>query len=350
MELNSGTLTLKAGSRVYVPNGTGVFDEVVFSSDITVSSQPNDTRMYCFKSDGSYLRLPKKLIFSGSTAPTSIGQYGAWYDTANNLVKYTTNSGSTWTSGYSLPAFIATGDGSSVTSIDQIFNGFGYMGSTLFVLPGVKGQYANGRNADGTCKSVVTTTTKVYAYTPSYGSTNYYNIGVWLRSGGTFTTTNGFYYDPDKNQIIYSPDNNAYTNICIAKFDWVDGKITSFTSCNVDSVANSNASNFSAAGRSYLSGIGALNSSHYINVTLLASGQEYTAPGNGYFSISKQNTAAGQYLGFYNCGASYQWASVANQYIRITTPLLKKGTKIGLEYNANGNLQFFNFIYAEGEN
>ena len=35
-------------------------------------------------------------------------------------------------------------------SIDQVFNGFGYIGSTVFALPGVKVQIPNGRNEDGT--------------------------------------------------------------------------------------------------------------------------------------------------------------------------------------------------------
>ncbi|MBO7733689.1 MAG: hypothetical protein J6S67_14085, partial [Methanobrevibacter sp.] len=37
LELNNGTLTLKAGSKVYVPNGAGVFNEVVIASDINIS-------------------------------------------------------------------------------------------------------------------------------------------------------------------------------------------------------------------------------------------------------------------------------------------------------------------------
>ena len=33
LELNNGSLTVKAGSKVYIPNGPGVFDEVTTSSD-----------------------------------------------------------------------------------------------------------------------------------------------------------------------------------------------------------------------------------------------------------------------------------------------------------------------------
>ena len=37
LELNNGTLTLKAGSKVYVPNGPGVFDAVTVANDIKLA-------------------------------------------------------------------------------------------------------------------------------------------------------------------------------------------------------------------------------------------------------------------------------------------------------------------------
>lgn len=35
--LSEGTLTLKAGSKVYVPNGPGVFDSVTLANDVSAS-------------------------------------------------------------------------------------------------------------------------------------------------------------------------------------------------------------------------------------------------------------------------------------------------------------------------
>lgn len=256
LELSNGTLTLKAGSKVYVPNGfesdgtTPKFDVVTIDSDKTRTDTSSITNAPCF-----YIQEENRILpyqgFSGSTAPTFSGQ-GIWYDTTNNVCKRSVNGGSTWDTVHaSLPYALVTNDGTEYKSIDQIFNGFGYIGSTVFVFPNVKGQYANGRNADGTCKSIVSTTTKVYAYTPYFGSTNVYDVGVWLRSDGTFATSDQFYYDSDKNQIIYSANNTAYTNICIAKFDWVDEKIISLKPYTVDSVLNSNLSNLSATGEAH---------------------------------------------------------------------------------------------------
>ena len=151
LELNNGTLTLKAGSKVYVPNGAGVFDTITLTGDKTGTQTTNDTRMYFY--NGTYIeKFPITQCFSGSSAPSGY-QYMFWYDTTNNVVKKTSNSGSTWESGWSLPFCISTASGGALTSIDQIFNGFGYIGSTVFALPGLKVIKPNGRNTDGSLKN-----------------------------------------------------------------------------------------------------------------------------------------------------------------------------------------------------
>lgn len=157
--LSSGTLTLKSGSKLYVPNGVGVFDEITLTADKTATQTANDTRMYFY--NGSYIeKFPLAQCYSGDTAPS--GQtYMFWYDTANNLMKMTTDGGTTWTSGWSLPFCIATASGGALTSIDQVFNGFGYIGSTIFMLPGVTLVKPNGRNADGTLKNTVSSVSAV---------------------------------------------------------------------------------------------------------------------------------------------------------------------------------------------
>ena len=156
LELNNGVLTLKAGSKVYIPNGAGQFDTYVVPSDLsttTPSSSGTAGWFLVMAPDKSITRtVTTNLVYSGETAPSS-APYMFWYDTTNNLVKYTTDSGATWTGGYSLPLAIVSGN-SGFKSIDQVFNGFGYMGSTLFALPGVKCLIPNGKNSDGTLKSI----------------------------------------------------------------------------------------------------------------------------------------------------------------------------------------------------
>jgi len=128
-------------------------------------------------------------------------------------------------------------------------------------------------------------------------------------------------------------------------------------------VANlKNASNFSQTGLSTLSGLG-MPSDRYEDLTLGASGATYTAPANGWFSINKQINASGQYIAFYklktgritvNTSDDIQYA-VDNSYtnsgggVSLIIPV-KKNDIIYVGYNAGGNLGFFRFIYAEGEN
>lgn len=195
-ELTDGVLTLKAGSKVIVPNGVGVFDEKNIPSDLTVS--PNDgEKMFFLHPNGISIFHANisNQIYSGSTQPSIT--YGFWYDTTNNDVKFT-NNGSTWTSGFSLP-FVK----GSNTSIDQVFNGFGYIGSTVWVDKGVKVLIPNGRNADGSLNNIETTVNKVAVLTFGSNVNTPYNGRFLLNSsGGIFARVGG--YDPVRNYITAS--------------------------------------------------------------------------------------------------------------------------------------------------
>lgn len=241
LELNNGTLTLKAGSSYYKCDGN--FTKTTTSQDYSITNVLNGYRLVFFTGNGFDVPTVMDCI-SGTSEPATGNK---WFNTSNNIL-YSGGSGN-WQqkTNYSLPLAIITVSDGTIASIDQVFSGFGYIGSTVFVLPRVKVQIPDGRNADYTCKSIIATTTEVNTFTPDYFPLN--DAGAWLRSDGTLTATNQFYYDSDKNQIIFSADNKAYTNICIAKFNWVDGKIASWLPFTVDSVLNSNLSNLSAAGQ-----------------------------------------------------------------------------------------------------
>ena len=225
LELNNGTLTLKAGSKVYVPNGSGVFDELTLTADKTATQTANDTRMYFY--NGSYIeKFSVSQCYSGSTAPG--GQtYMFWYDTTNNVVKMTTNGGSTWTSGWSLPFCIATASSGALTSIDQVFNGLGYIGSTVFALPGVKAALPNGRNSDGTLKNTILTNPGVNIRTVSSG-TNTFPIAI--TSTGSISAGTNYVYNEKENRL--ESGGTIYLNRAVigqVSFvpAFVSGKITS---------------------------------------------------------------------------------------------------------------------------
>ena len=153
---NNNTIVLKKGSIVYIPNGTGNFDKVTITQDVSDIADTNrETMLFYLPGQNGLGQMPAEYCFSGATAPTNFygGIYAIWYDTANNLIKLTGNGGANWDSGYSFPICLAH-ETTTTYSISQVFNGFGYIGSTIFALPGVKGLIPNSRNADGSLKNI----------------------------------------------------------------------------------------------------------------------------------------------------------------------------------------------------
>lgn len=150
LELDNGTLTLKAGSKVYVPNDAGVFDEVTVASDTIVSTAGGATKYMLFynRTTGSVWFAELAYQNSGTT-PSGDGFY---YNTSTNKIVFL-RSGVADPYEFSFPIGIVTSDSTKYTDIDQVFNGFGYIGSTTFILPGVRGLIPDGRNEDGSYKS-----------------------------------------------------------------------------------------------------------------------------------------------------------------------------------------------------
>lgn len=363
LELNNGTLTLKAGSKVYVPNGfeadgtTPKFDVENITSDISVTSSYSSVPRFLTRIDTGWDVPPVSAFYSGASAPTGSAILW-WYDTANNLIKMTRDSGSTWTLGYPLPLAIVHTDGTQIVSIDQIFNGFGYIGSTTFILPGVKWQRCAqsvnyGKNADGTNASVIRSTSSVLLVNHPNTVTSTHYICVSDGGGAARYTSRGskiVYYDESKN-AWYNDYSETYVYIIpLLEEHTTEGRVDSFTPYSVDSVANSNASNFSQAGRSYLAGLG-MPSGRYIDLTLGASGSTYTAPANGTFYFRKRSTAAGQYISLANpSNETYEeyFSSNSNQDFGISMNVLK-GVAINANYTFGGTTHEFKFVYAEGE-
>lgn len=216
LELNNGTLTLKAGSKVIVPNGVDVFDEVVIEKDISVSNNISGTHtrlVYYNATKKGYEIL--NVHSSGTTAPTTTSNQ-AWYDTANNKVKHY-NAGVDTGDVMSLPIGVVTaGNNYLCNTLDQVFNGFGYIGSTYWRGKGIKGLFANGKNEDGTLNNIESTTTNVVTKTlaSNYTRSNY--SLVLDKSGGIGT---GGYIEyngvpssliPDTTWVFNTQDNRVY--------------------------------------------------------------------------------------------------------------------------------------------
>lgn len=214
LELNNGTLTLKAGSKVYVPNGfesdgvTPKFDEVVIESDMSTSLSLT-SKSLIRHTNNNINTLTVENFFSGSTAPNNYNIM-VWYDTANNIIKYTTDKGVTWEEkGDSL----VLGEMTSASSIDQVFNGFGYIGSTVFALPGVKGLIPNGRNADGSLKNIETSVSSVSLLTLQSSITLNGNGRFLLDASGNISARVGSY--DEKNNYVLAGDGINKLDRCV---------------------------------------------------------------------------------------------------------------------------------------
>ena len=221
LELNNGTLTLKAGSKVYDGAGNVInITSDIKRTDASIWSSISKALILCTSSDLDVVRVER--AFSGSTPPESPNQYDTWYDTTNKVIKRYLDG--VWTGNWSLSLGIFNGPN---MSIDQVFNGFGYIGSTVFALPGVKGLIPNGRNADGSLKNTELNSGVVKTYTES--STG--NRFLMLDSGGVsnFVTV---LYDEEKN-ILYNSQNKIISRLVCGTFTReANGVITSFTPKN----------------------------------------------------------------------------------------------------------------------
>lgn len=235
-------LTLKAGSKVYVPNGfesdgtTPKFDEFITTNDTVDADFGNKSREVAFlmtksASANKFSVWPNSIVVSGTSAPDFSGSsyWGVWYDTANNIIKIQ-NGTNEWKTeyGFSLPFCLVSSSDSAVTSLDQIFDWCGFIGSTAFVLPGVKGLIPNGFNVDGTYKSIEFTTDRVLTTTRTWDITAsfiqkvfFYNRGTGLGiqsrqiESESMPTVNDWavWYNPKENIQRWNNSSNTLTDI-----------------------------------------------------------------------------------------------------------------------------------------
>ena len=194
LTLSNGVLTLKAGSTVYVPNGTGNFVAITTNADITRSNL-SGTNVLIVATPGADLNSIQSLgagsLLTAASGPTEPSSYSYWYDTTNNYL-YTSGT----TSLRSLPLGYIDSNGTL-----NVFNGFGFIGTTVFSLPGLMVATPNGRNTDGTLKSNILPQTQVNTYTLAGMQRN----EVWGYPNGIFAVAKGSYsYNSDTNYIIAS--------------------------------------------------------------------------------------------------------------------------------------------------
>ena len=339
LELNNGTLTLKAGSKVIVPNGAGIFDEVVIVNDITFnpSNLSNRTGLLYVKNSLGTPSLglaTETASTSGATTPST----GWHYNTTDNIVYRDGNA-----ENISLPIAIVTNvNGTGATSINQVFNGMGYIGSTVWVDKGVKGLIPNGRNEDGTLKNKEFTTNKIM--TRNFTGTWQALLGVKADNISPLNVS-AFSYNLGENINTSKDNGTVWSHTTIAKFSITNGVISNFQPKLP----------FRAVDYNDKQEIGTwgLPSVKFVDFTLGASGTNYIMPANGWLTFSKRlGAATAQYIAMYNNTTNMYLVNTIkgdkDNELCVFLPV-RKGDSINIGYNATGETTRFRFHYAEGE-
>lgn len=243
LESTEGVLTLKAGSKVYIPNGVGVFDEVFIDSDLTTDFSANSSGSVVIFVPPSKNFLDNIIVsncVSGSTHEEKT--YSVWYDTTNNVINLYTTNASIADRQVSLPIAIidiTQGSSSSTIQIRQVFNGFGYIGSTVFALPGVEGIIPNGRNADGSLNNIKFTTTNVLLTGQFSG-----DFDAQIVMSGNNIGSYYYSYDDYNNLVRRTDTNEIYNGIILGNVSVKNNILTSLKPKNVFQLIDRNEADY----------------------------------------------------------------------------------------------------------
>lgn len=174
--LSNGTLTLKSGSVITAPDGT---QRTTTQDQTTSINTDGQYILFVAANNGSFQLNPNHTlnkVGSGSSLPADGSTYEFFFNTSDQTIYRWRSSLTTWVAwAVALPIGIITASNGAISSIDQVFNGAGYIGHHAFVLPGVKMLIPDGFNVDGTLKSIERTNTTLriieinsYLYTIIY--------------------------------------------------------------------------------------------------------------------------------------------------------------------------------------
>ena len=347
LEINNGIITLKAGSKVY--NGNGVLKTT--TTDISsVNANYDGQVMLALSKDYDVLLIGFLTGETVSELPTSTASFKIYYNTTDKKCYLDTTDG--WQE-CSLPIALGTSTVSSWVSIDQVFNGFGFVGSTIFALPGIKGLSPNGNDSlTGIKKNNIISIENILTYTCPNITAN-----VILDLYANKIAINSQAFDkPTIDLIFFDEINNYnYAGLGISNDIWVgsarieNGKIVLFNPKHPISLVDKNNSSWVAQQ--------AMPSKKYINLELGISGTVYTAVANGYIQLVKQATAANQYLVAYDTNLPSTTVNENTIAIKWSTSgvndvlyfPVRKGQQFIIGYTFGGQTIAFRLIFAQGE-
>lgn len=355
LDLVDGAIVLKAGSIVTKPNG----EQKIIEEDISYKPTWAEGVLLILYGDSGLNNSPLNIdCFSGDEEPDITSDGIWWFDTTNKIFKTSFNGAWVEVNDICLPIGLAKATKEGFISIDQVFNGMGYIGSTVWIDKGVKGLIPKGRNPDGTLNNIEYTTTSI-AFKNS-GDWDYSDINFFVNTEGklghnylfeseeVIPNVDAKTYVPLKN-FIYWQDGTTHEELYVAKATIENNKITSFKPYTTFKAVDK------SSDKSWLSGL-AMPSEKYIDLELGERGTTYKARANGYFAIRKvAGIANGSFtMAVWNTAATEEFhrttiiSPLETAEIAFSVPVLK-GQTVAVDYDATGETQYFRFIYAQGE-
>lgn len=214
-------------------------------------------------------------------------------------------------------------------------------------------QIATGQETEVNITNEIELNNPYTLFDSKYSEAPLYNAS-WLLSNGTYYAKSSYVtaYEAlvvennteiDEGDSVTLPSGTSYVKRGLSvKFSTADD-ISDY-----DYVINTTDETFRLP---LLDGSEALPGDKFENVTLNGSNNTYTAPANGWYSLGKKASADGGLVGMCNLANTMRTQSAvhyANQIPRVFIPVKRNDTiEAGYE-NANGNLESFRFIYAQG--
>ena len=380
LEFVNGVLTLKAGSQLLQPDGVNddgnwmfkyktvesdivfpgissgsVYQGPIFIDARNASTDTDNVILDCYVPDN---------CGTGPSFPAAPNEYMRFWNTSDNRLYIYINS--TWRSDLDMTFPIAdvTINTTSIQSLDNVYNTTIACGNIFLVQSGVKVLMPNGLNPDGTLNNLEYTTP--YVLTESVdisGSMDWvYTLGS---DGDIYALFREFYYVQTSTPVIpnyvsvafwYNPATNKSTFFLNGVAQErpaiiIGSNIKSGTSANIAAAPQKTPANLlKYSDKSIISSWG-LPGKRYINLALGVSGSIYEAPATGWVTIDTSNSALNGFVRLCN--------ETSGLYAQSITPFdfaalsvfvpARENDRISLFYDKAGSLNYFKFVYAEGE-
>lgn len=177
------TITFLAGSKFYIPNGPGNYEEIVLAENKSMGPWNGDLGYVCLYYDvgsDSIQGESWNYIVSGETDTIS-NHYHLWFDTTNNIIKRYDIANQVIHAKCSFPLILVNmPSATNFSSVWRTFNGFSICGSSYILLPGLKAIFADGYNDDGSVKNIEIETDHISVFTRTWNSSPGINNVVFL--------------------------------------------------------------------------------------------------------------------------------------------------------------------------